>query len=64
MRINGDGDVSLDDGEPVPVKCRCGVIYQPAIGSECSDCPICGRFNHHQFCDAWERVDNETNPGQ
>jgi hypothetical protein len=39
--------VELMKGEVIPVKCPCGCIYQPAEGSERSECPECHTVNLH-----------------
>lgn len=55
MRIRKDGTVWLDEGEVVPVYCRCGKLYQPETYSEVSDCPKCGRVNVHGL-QQWREV--------
>ena len=66
MRKVGDGSYELDAGESIPVICQCGHSYQPELDSECSDCPACGRLNHHQFTPSLELVEarNEADSGQ
>jgi hypothetical protein len=56
MLVLPDGTVLLRAGEPIPVKCRCGQIYQPQIGSEWSACPHCFRENVHQAMTSWRPV--------
>jgi hypothetical protein len=55
VRIHKDGTVWLEEGEPLPVVCRCGALYQPETHSECSDCPKCGRTNVHGLQE-WRKV--------
>lgn len=58
MRKNADGTVYLEKGEAIPCFCACGEVYQPALDSEWSRCPTCGRENvhHHQSVGAWRLV--------
>lgn len=53
MRINRDGTIHLEAGEPIPVFCRCGKLYQPKLGSEYSRCPRCKRENVHGCQAGW-----------
>ena len=53
MRLLPNGSVYLEEGETAPVSCRCGALYPPERGSECSDCPTCGRLNHHETMPGW-----------
>jgi hypothetical protein len=59
MKIIDANTVYLETGETIPVFCRCGHIYQPTENSECSDCPGCGRVNHHQHSSECERRDDD-----
>ena len=56
MRINRGGRVYLEEGEAVPVRCRCGAVYQPQPDEECSDCLVCRRVNHHEHMPPWRSV--------
>lgn len=59
MRILDENRVYLEKGEIVPVFCSCGEVYQPEKDSECSDCPKCGRLNHHETGNRAEYVSAE-----
>lgn len=56
-----DGTVYLEKGEAVPCACECGEVYQPALESEWSGCPACGRENvhHHHTVKTWRLVEGQ-----
>lgn len=47
MIVLPDGSYLLNAGESIPFSCVCGLVYQPEIESECSNCPNCNHLNIH-----------------